>query len=145
MTTTPQPVVNEVTEPFWTALNEHRISVQRCQQDGCGQVFLYPRVCCPYCHGDQLEWINVTGQGTIISHTTIYRAHHPGFEGQVPYVFAAIELAEGALIYAQLPGVPASGPSLVGRSVKALFQDQGGPAAAPGSPTQTLLAFQLDD
>ena len=47
-------------------------------------------------------WVEVPGRGKIVSHTTIHRPHHDGFNAE-RYVFAAIEI-EGAQLYAQVPG-----------------------------------------
>ena len=102
----PQPRVNEGTKPFWDACNDGRLMMQRCQDPKCGKTVFYPRVCCPHCQGAALAWVEVPGRGKIVSHTTIHRPHHDGFNAEVPYVFAAIEI-EGAQLYAQVPGAPA--------------------------------------
>ena len=64
-----------------------------------------------------------------MSHTTIHRPHHDGFNAEVPYVFAAIEI-EGAQLYAQVPGAPSDGSSLIGRDVTVEFVTHGRIAAA---------------
>ncbi|MBB5215567.1 Zn-ribbon domain-containing OB-fold protein [Parapusillimonas granuli] len=125
ITAKPQPRVNEVSEPFWTGVNEGRIRLQRCLNESCGRVIFYPRVCCPFCHGSELEWTDAAGDGKVISHTTIHRAHHDGFNGELPYVFAAVELAEGVIFYGQLRGAPTDGTSLVGSKVRAEFSEHG--------------------
>jgi len=52
-------------------------------------------------------------------------------------VFAAVELAEGVLVYAQLPGAPIDGESLIGRAVAADF--------VPHGPNRRMLVFRLAD
>ena len=131
----PQPRVNEVSKPFWDGMNASRIPLQRCLRDECRQTIFYPRVCCPFCKRAELEWIEAVGTGRVISHTTIHRTHHEGFNGDAPYVFAAIELTEGALLYGQMPGAPTDGTSLTGRAVKAAF--------VPHGPNRQLVVFQL--
>jgi hypothetical protein len=120
----PQPRVNEVTKPFWDACNDGRLTMQRCQDPTCGKTVFYPRVCCPYCKGAVLAWVDVPGRGKIVSHTTIHRTHHNGFNAEAPYVFAAIEI-EGAGLYAQVPGAPTDGSSLIGREVTVEFVTHG--------------------
>jgi uncharacterized OB-fold protein len=133
----PQPRVNEVSQPFWDGVNEGRIRLQRCTKQGCGHTVFYPRVCCPHCRAAGLEWFDASGEGRVLSHTTIHRAHHDGFNEDLPYVFAAIELVEGVIFYAQLVDAPADGQSLLGRKVKALI--------APHGPGRKIVMFALAD
>ncbi|MHB8727240.1 MAG: Zn-ribbon domain-containing OB-fold protein [Casimicrobiaceae bacterium] len=131
----PQPRVNEVSKPFWEGVGASRILLQRCLRDECHQMIFYPRVCCPFCKRAEFEWIEAVGTGRVISHTTIHRTHHDGFNGDAPYVFAAIELTEGVLLYGQMPGAPTDGTLLIGRAVKAAF--------VPHGPNRQLVVFQL--
>jgi uncharacterized OB-fold protein len=129
----PQPRVSELDRPFWQACNEDRLLIQQC--GGCARHVFYPRVCCPYCHGSELSWVQASGRGAVVSHTTVRRTHHDGFNAQAPYVFAAVELEEGALLYGQLIGAPVDGVLLIGRPVRACFVKQG--------MAQKIAAFQL--
>ncbi len=117
----PQLRVTETTRPFWEGANARQLVIQRCADPSCGRAIFYPRVCCPYCHGPKLEWFRALGTGHIVSHTTIFRTHHDGFNSDVPYVFAAVELTEGPCMYAQIPGAPTDGRSLVDAPVEAEF------------------------
>lgn len=121
----PQPRITEVNKPFWDGVNAGRVLLQRCLNSDCGRVVFYPRVCCPYCHHAGLEWAEVEGAGRIVSHTTVHRVHHDGFAAEAPYVFAAVELEAGALLYGQLDGARAEGASLIGRRVTAECVDHG--------------------
>lgn len=130
----PQPRVNEVSQPYWAGVNAGRIVLQRCLRNECRCVIFYPRVCCPFCKHADLEWVEVAGTGRVISHTTVHRTHHDGFNGDAPYVFAAVELTEGALLFGQVPGAPTDGTSLIGRAVQASF--------VPHGPDRQMLVFQ---
>jgi uncharacterized OB-fold protein len=132
----PQPRVTEITRPFWEGCNARRLMMQRCQNPRCGKTVFYPRVCCPYCQGADLIWVDVAGRGSIVSHTTVHRPHHDGFNAEVPYVFAAIEI-EGAQLYAQVPDAPTDGRSLVGRTVAVAFVTHG--------PDRLMPVFRLVD
>lgn len=129
----PQPRINALNQPFWAGCNEGRLVIQHC--GACGRHVFYPRVCCPFCHEDRLAWTEASGRGSVISHTTVHRTHHDGFNQEAPYVFAAIALDEGPCMYAQLPGAPVAGTSLIGKQVRALF--------VPHGPGQKILAFRL--
>lgn len=125
VTPKPQPRVNELARPFWEAANEDRLLIQRCLQPACARAVFYPRVCCPFCKQPTLQWVQASGRGRIISHTTVHRTHHDGFNAEAPYVFAAVELDEGPCIYAQVPGAPTDARSLVGAAVTVAFVDHG--------------------
>jgi uncharacterized OB-fold protein len=129
----PQPRVTELNRPFWEGCNAGRLFIQECR--ACERKVFYPRVCCPFCKAGNLGWIQASGQGSVISHTTIRRTHHDSFNAQAPYVFAAVALQEGPCMYAQLLDSPIDGPSLVGRTVTVVFVDHG--------PGQKIAAFRL--
>jgi len=133
----PQPRVTELTRPYWDGANDGRLMIQRCASPACGKVVFYPRVCCPYCHGAELTWFRATGRGSISTHTTVRRAHHDGFNASAPYVFAAVEIEEGACIYAEIPGAPVDGVSLIGRPVLVDFVEHG--------PGRHMPVFRLVD
>ena len=133
----PQPRVNALTQPFWEGAAQGRLRIQRCTHDGCGKAVFYPRVCCPHCKQPDLAWFDASGRGRVISHTTVHRTHHDGFNAEAPYVFAAVELDEGPCIYAQLPGAPTDGRSLVGAAVTVGF--------VPHGPGLSMPVFRLVD
>lgn len=132
----PQPRVSNLNRPFWEGCNSGRLVVQRCRNEACGRKVFYPRVCCPYCRGGDLDWIACSGRGRIISHTTVHRPHHDGFSAEAPYMFAAVEIEEGPCLYAQVPDAPIDGSSLIGRSVIADF--------VPHGPDLQIVVFRLD-
>jgi len=68
----------------------------------CGKVYFPPRPICPKCRRKgRLREIKFSGKGKVYTHTTIYSAP-TGFEDQVPYVIAIIELEEGAKVLGQI-------------------------------------------
>lgn len=131
----PQPRVTELNRRYWDGVDAGRIVLQHCLNHACRRAIFYPRVCCPYCQHAELEWREAAGTGRVISHSTIHRTHHDGFNDEAPYVFAAVELIEGVLVYAQLPGAPVDGESLVGRAVAADFVSHG--------PNRRMLVFRI--
>jgi uncharacterized OB-fold protein len=107
----PQPRITEVNRPFWDGCRAGKLMLQRCAEPSCGRFVFYPRVCCPYCGGGALEWKQVSGAGRLQSWTVVHRPGHESFMAEVPYVFAAVILAEGPLIFGRLL-VPPEAPSL---------------------------------
>lgn len=132
----PQPRVTALDRPFWDGLIDRRLMLQRCRNESCRRWVFYPRVCCPFCHADSLEWAQASGRGRIVSHTTVRRPHHAGFDAEVPYVFAAVELEERPCIFAQIQDAPIDGRSLAGRGVAADFVRHG--------PQRQMLVFRLE-
>lgn len=68
----------------------------------CNSVYFPPRVICPKCRRKgKLEKFIFSGKGRVYSFTEI---HVPaeGFEDQVPYIYAIIELEEGAKVSGQI-------------------------------------------
>ena len=59
----------------------------------------------------------------------VHRPHHAGFAPDAPYVFLAVALAEGPLMYSRLAGTPPD--DLVGRSVRAVFVEHGSDQKVP--------------
>jgi uncharacterized OB-fold protein len=88
----PVPVPTPISQPFWDAAKQHRLTLQRCSN---GHVFYYARSHCPKCLSNDLTWFDASGKGTIYSYTVARRPTSPEFEQDVPYVIGVIELAEG--------------------------------------------------
>ena len=66
----PRPEPTPVSQPFWDALRDERIELQRC--DDCGRWVYYPRSRCPSCLSDRLTWTPVDGDGTVYTAGTAY-------------------------------------------------------------------------
>src|SRR5438874_5660443 len=96
----PLPTPTFVSQPFWDATKEHRLTFQRCKL--CGTRVFYPRDVCPgpECFGiGTLDWVESTGKGWVYAHTISYQPAHPAFAKDVPYVLAIVELDEGLRMY----------------------------------------------
>jgi uncharacterized OB-fold protein len=84
-------------EPFWSALEEGTMVLQRCGQ--CGS-FRYPITpVCPRCGGIAFAWEAASGHGTIFSRVVYRRNYLPEFEPLMPYVVATVALAEGPRMF----------------------------------------------
>lgn len=89
----PVPVVNPWAKPFWDAAKEERLVFQKCAD--CQKNIFYPRIACPDCFSDNLEWIEASGKGTIYSFTVVESNSPSAFLADIPYVVAIIKLEEG--------------------------------------------------
>ncbi len=89
----PLPSPNADNKPFWDACRRHELKFPKCLE--CGLLRWPPALICPDCHSDRSEWVQVGGRGKVYSYAIYHQAFHPGFEKDIPYVTASIELDEG--------------------------------------------------
>ena len=92
------------TEPFWQACTEGRLTVQHCKN--CGTHQFYPRPFCLSCESTSLEWVDVTGAGSIYSLTTMRMPVTPDLSP--PYLLAIVELDEGPRLLTNIVAKTAS-------------------------------------
>lgn len=128
----PRPAPTPVSAPFWAALREERVVLQRC--DDCGRWVYYPRNRCPGCLSDHLTWHEVSGRGSLFAHTVARQPTAVPFADEVPQVIAVVELDEGVrvtgtIVDADLAALRAGAP------VEPVFDH--------GDDGVTLLRFRL--
>jgi len=85
-----KPVVDDESRPFWEGLEVGRLRLPSCLL--CGRAHYYPRVICPHCGSNELEWLEMSGEGTVYSVTV---CHRRGAEGPFEQVIALVDLDEG--------------------------------------------------
>jgi uncharacterized OB-fold protein len=127
----PRPWPTPVSQPFWDALRDERIALQRC--DRCDRWVYYPRARCPGCLSDQLTWTTVEGLGTVYTFTVAEQPTAPPFADEVPQLLAVVELTEGVRVSTTLVDVDRDALT-VGLPV--------GPVFDHGDDGVTLLRFR---
>jgi len=122
----PIPVPNDFNKPFWDAVNERKLKVQKCTT--CGRLGYPPRRTCDKCGGTTFEWHQVQGKGHVDVGFTIRDSRIKGFREMQPINFAIITLDEdpGLNFLSNLPGTPA-GTIPLGAPVELIFEE-----VAPG-------------
>ncbi|HLF31730.1 MAG TPA: Zn-ribbon domain-containing OB-fold protein [Xanthomonadales bacterium] len=98
----PVPVVNTWARPFWDAAKEERLIIQKCA--ACGEHVFYPRIACPFCAAETLDWVEASGKGTIYSCTVVESNAPSAFLADMPYVIAVIRLQEGVRMLSNVVG-----------------------------------------
>ena len=111
------------------------LTLQQCVAEDCRRHIYYPRPCCPFCDSEDPAWVQVSGEGKILSFARITRPQTPAFANDVPYYFVAIRLKEGPVMLSRLTDLPESDAGLSGRAVQVRFVQH--------TPTQKLPMFCL--
>jgi uncharacterized OB-fold protein len=98
----PKPVADRDTQPFWDGVSEHRLLVQKCRE--CARWIWQPRPICPWCHGEDPEWREVSGDARVVSWTVLHPPVLTVWQDKLPFVLVLVELddAPGARMIGQL-------------------------------------------
>jgi hypothetical protein len=67
----------------------------------CGAKFFPPRSDCDVCLSNDMEWYEITGEGTLITFTKAMYAP-AGFEKDAPYVLGVAEFPDGTKVFGRL-------------------------------------------
>lgn len=116
----PLPHLTELNKPFWLAARERKLLLQRCND--CGQFIFFPRPLCPHCGSENLKWEQGSGRGKVHTFGVIRRPTVRGFDAEVPYVFAIVELEEGPRMVTNIVGCPVEQVK-VNMPVEAVYED----------------------
>ncbi|HIF11252.1 MAG TPA: Zn-ribbon domain-containing OB-fold protein [Sneathiellales bacterium] len=97
------PEPDQISQPFWDGLHQHRLLLQTCSD--CGAVRHYPRPVCDQCYSMDYSWTEASGRGTVHSWTVSHHAFHFSFKKDLPMVLALIDLEEGVRLNCRLTGI----------------------------------------
>ena len=126
----PQPVVTELTRPFWTGAKKGQFVLQKCGK--CATFQFHPKPWCIECGSRDLPWTEAKSEGTVYSFT-ISRAvamNYLGWDKDLPVLMCLIDLDDGARMYGQ---VTDCGPESIhiGMRVKVHFEEISDEAGIP--------------
>ena len=85
---------------YFDKLVAGRFEIQKCA--GCGKHVFYPRVLCPHCGAERLDWVAPSGRGTVYSTTVVRRKPADGGD----YNVCLVDLAEGPRMMSRVGSVP---------------------------------------
>ena len=88
----PQPIPDALSQPWWDAVADGRLLIQRCT--ACASYQFYPRAHCTACFVPGPVWVEAAGTGRLHTFTVVHRTPNAEFAG-APYAFAIVELDEG--------------------------------------------------
>ena len=100
------PVPDEVSQPFWDAVQERRLIDQKCS--GCNTLQYPPRAACQDCNSSDLSWVETSGKGHVLTWGVLEDSHLPVRAADQPLNLAVDTLDEDPNInfYSNLPGTP---------------------------------------
>ena len=121
------PVADELTKPFWDAINEQRLVLQYCSS--CEQLQYPIRPKCWGCGSEHLGWKQVEGKGHILETMVIHDTRVVRRKRDIPFNVAVVSLDQDPTInfLANLPGTP-SHDAPQGAAVELIFEE-----LAPGT------------
>ena len=118
-------------------LTERKIMASRCVDSG--QIYLPPRPICPESQSRNMEWVELSGEGTVVACTSIVvvpaSMAQRGYGRDKPYISGFVALKEGPTVPARI--VSPEQPVSVGTPVKADFLEE-----SSGEKKQVTLVFR---
>jgi uncharacterized OB-fold protein len=99
----PLPTITPLNQPYWDGLKNRALRMQRC--DGCGKVWYPAAPFCPRCWSRKLTWTTLSGRGRVSSWVVFHQSYFKGFENEIPYNVAEVELDEGPRLMTNLVGI----------------------------------------
>jgi uncharacterized OB-fold protein len=115
----PLPEIDDINRPFWDATRRGELRLQRCQD--CSHVWYPAGTNCPKCLSTSFEWRPMSGRGTVWSFIVYHHCWHRGFEKEIPYNVAMIQLEEGPIVITNIVDVK-NETIKVGMPVKVVFE-----------------------
>ena len=117
----PLPLPDRDSEPYWQALREGELRLQRCS--GCGALRWPPRAVCNRCRGFEASWTALSGRGQIVSWVRTHQVFAPAFRDEVPYVTVQVAPEEQDDILL-IGGWNGAADPVVGAAVRAHFRSE---------------------
>ena len=116
------PPRTEQSSPYFDALRETRLLLQRCST--CDRARSHVGPVCPHCGNDSFSWEPADGGGAVHSWIRYHRSYLPEFESLVPYVVLCVTLAEGPRVFGRFVDVDSGSGSdpVAGMAVKVVFE-----------------------
>jgi uncharacterized OB-fold protein len=124
----PLPVADRDSTPWWTALAEHELRLQRCKD--CGTLRWPPRAMCNRCGSLEWSWVTASGHATVAS--WIVNEHRFSDAFTVPYVvvMARLDEQDDILVPGSYGGASDGHDLRVGRRLVVAFDDVDMPEGA---------------
>ncbi len=90
------------TSKFWEGLKEGKVYATTCKK--CGKLHFPPVADCGACGSSEVEWIELNGEGEVVTFTQVF-VKPASFSEEPAYIVAIARLKEGVKALAWLTGV----------------------------------------
>ncbi|MFC7203065.1 Zn-ribbon domain-containing OB-fold protein [Haloferax namakaokahaiae] len=77
---------------FYENLRAGTLTTTSCRD--CGDLQFPPRVVCPECHSDELEYVELPDEGELFAFSTVRAGAPLGMESEVPFVTGIVEVGD---------------------------------------------------
>ena len=115
----PLPVPDEDSQPFWDYCAQSELRAQRCTS--CRVLRHPPRPRCRQCGSMEVEWVPLSGKGSIYSYIVSHQAIHPALADLTPHGVVTVELEEGLRMTSNLVDCPVEDLA-IGVPVEVVFE-----------------------
>lgn len=89
------PQISHYTKPFWEALQNKELMIQKCKE--CGHIQFPPGPVCTICLSEKREWIKCSGKATLWSKVGFWKQYLEPYS-DTPYYVVLARLEEGPII-----------------------------------------------
>ena len=126
---------------FYVGLTQHKLLASRSLSTG--QLFLPPRPLDPKDMSSEMEWVELSGKGKLLTFTVIYVGTSAmiaaGYDRKNPYCVGIVQTDEGPAISAQIMDLDLSHPELIqiGLPLEVVYLERG-----EGEAKKTFLGFK---
>ena len=126
---------------FYAGLTQHKLLASRSLSTG--QLFLPPRPLDPKDMSTEMEWVELSGKGKLLTFTVIYVGTSAmiaaGYDRKNPYCVGIVQTDEGPAISAQIMDLDLSHPELIqiGMPLEVVYLERG-----EGEAKKTFLGFK---
>ena len=77
---------------FFTSLKEGRLTTTKCKK--CGKLSWPPRIVCPDCLSNELEWVDLGTEGELYAFTEMRVGAPLGFVEDVPFCIGIVKISD---------------------------------------------------
>lgn len=98
----PLPQVTHLNRPFFAALADGELRLQRCT--ACDHLRYPIASVCPICLSASAQWELLSGRATVFSTVVFHQVYNQAFADQAPYNVAIVELDEGPMMMTNVVG-----------------------------------------
>ena len=96
------PEFNRISK-FYENLAQKKLTTTKCKH--CGATPFPPRVVCPECNSDELEWVDLADRGKVLQLSEEVAGVPLGFEA--PLIHAIVDLGHGLRMLSRIVNCPA--------------------------------------